>query len=51
MISQINRECKDVMPKLYAFEVIKDQVSGCYNINILMDIGYCTLFTYGKAVK
>ncbi len=51
MISKINKECKDVMPKIYAFEAGIDTASGYYNTKILMDTGYCTLYTYAKAVS
>ncbi len=51
MISKINKECKDIMPKINAFEAGLDKGNGFYNTKILMEIGYCTLHTYAKAVK
>jgi hypothetical protein len=51
MISKINKECKDIMPRIYGFEAGIDKGSGYYNTKILMDIGYCTLYTYAKAVN
>ena len=51
MISKINKECKDIMPKIYAFEAGIDNASGNYKTKILMDMGYCTLSRYAKAVK
>jgi hypothetical protein len=50
MISKINKEWKDIMPKIYAFEAKIDLGSGYYNTKILMDMEYCTLNSYGKAV-
>jgi hypothetical protein len=50
MISKINKECKDIMPKINVFEAGIDIGSGYYNTKIHMDMGYCTLYTYTKAV-
>ena len=46
MISKINEKCKDIMPKINAFEAGLDQGSGFYNTKILMGMGYCTLHKY-----
>ncbi len=51
MISKINKVCKDIMPKINAFEAGLDRGSGYYNTKILMEMGYCTLYTYAKAVE
>ncbi len=49
MISKINENCKEIMPKIIAFESELDLGNGYYNIKILMDTGYCTLDNYAKA--
>lgn len=43
MISKINKECRDIMVNINAFEAGLDKSSGYYNTKILMDMGYCTL--------
>ena len=39
------------MPKIHVFEAEFDKESGYYNTKILMDMVYCSLSTYSKAVK
>jgi hypothetical protein len=39
------------MPKIHVFEAELDKESGCCNTKILMDMVYCSLSTYAKAVK
>lgn len=39
------------MPKIIAFEAGLDIGSGYYNTKIFMDMGYCTLDKYARAVR
>ncbi len=51
MMSKINEKCKDIMPKINVFEAEIDKGSGFYKTKIVMEMGYCTLEKYAKAVK